>query len=61
MVTAFYSVSLLVLVLNILNAIGWTIIPKIVLLIPSAIIGAAWIWLLVVATAITIDDFKKRG
>ena len=61
MVTAFYSVSLLVLVLNILNAIGWTIIPKIVLLIPSAIIGAAWLWLIIVATIITVDDFKKRG
>lgn len=61
MVTAFYSVSLLVLVLNILNAIGWTIIPKMVLLIPSVILGAAWLWLIIVATIITVDDFKKRG
>lgn len=61
MVTAFYSVSLLVLVLNILNAIGWAMIPKMVLLIPSVILGAAWLWLIIVATIITIDDFKKRG
>ena len=61
MVTAFYSVSLLVLVLNILNAIGWAMIPKMVLLIPSVIIGAAWLWLMIVATIITVDDFKKRG
>lgn len=61
MVTAFYSVSLLVLVLNILNAIGWAMIPKMVLLIPSVILGAAWLWLIIVATIITVDDFKKRG
>ena len=61
MVTAFYSVSLLALVLNILNAIGWAMIPKMVLLIPSVILGAAWLWLIIVATIITVDDFKKRG
>ena len=61
MVTAFYSVSLLVLVLNILNAIGWAMIPKMVLLNPSVILGAAWLWLIIVATIITVDDFKKRG
>lgn len=60
MVTAFYSVSLLVLVLNILNFIGWTIIPKMVLLIPSIIIGALWAWILLIATIVVVDEIKKR-
>ena len=60
MVNTFYSVSLLVLVLNILNAIGWTTIPKMVLFYPTVVIGAAWVWILIVATIVVADHMKKH-
>lgn len=60
MVNAFYQISLLLLTLNIMNGLGWVFLPTPLIVIPTIIIGLIWIWLIVVATAITIDDFKKN-
>jgi hypothetical protein len=60
MVNAFYQISLLLLTLNIMNGLGWVFLPTPLIVIPTIIIAVIWIWLLVVATAITIDDFKKN-
>ena len=60
MINAFYQISLLLLTLNIMNGLGWVFLPTPLIVIPTIIIAVIWIWLLVVATAITIDDFKKN-
>jgi hypothetical protein len=60
MVNAFYQISLLLLTLNIMNGLGWVFLPTPLIVIPTIIIAVIWIWLIVVATAITIDDFKKN-
>lgn len=60
MVNAFYQISLLLLTLNIMNGLGWVFLPTPLIIIPTIIIAVIWIWLIVVATAITIDDFKKN-
>lgn len=60
MINAFYQISLLLLTLNIMNGLGWVFLPTPLIVIPTIIIAVIWIWLLVVATAITIDDFKKH-
>ena len=60
MVNAFYQISLLLLTLNIMNGLGWVFLPTPLIIIPTILVGLIWIWLLVVATAITIDDFKKH-
>jgi len=60
MVNAFYQISLLLLTLNIMNGLGWVFLPTPLIIIPTILVGLIWIWLIVVATAITIDDFKKN-
>lgn len=60
MVNAFYQISLLLLTLNIMNGLGWVFLPTPLIIIPTILVGLIWIWLIVVATAITIDDFKKH-
>ena len=60
MINAFYQISLLLLTLNIMNGLGWVFLPTPLIIIPTILVGLIWIWLLVVATAITIDDFKKH-
>lgn len=60
MVNAFYQISLLLLTLNIMNGLGWVFLPTLLIRIPTILVGLIWIWLIVVATAITIDDFKKN-
>jgi hypothetical protein len=60
MVNAFYQISLLLLTLNIMNGLGWVFLPTPLIIIPTILVGLIWIWLLVVATVITIDDIKKH-
>ena len=60
MINAFYQISLLLLTLNIMNGLGWVFLPTLLIRIPTILVGLIWIWLIVVATAITIDDFKKN-
>ena len=60
MINAFYQISLLLIILNIMNGLGWVFIPALLIKIPTILVGFIWVWILVIATAIAIDDIKKH-
>jgi hypothetical protein len=60
MIKAFYQISLLLIILNIMSGLGWVFIPALLIKIPTILVGLIWTWIIVVATAIAIDDIKKH-
>ena len=60
MINAFYQISLLLIILNIMSGSGWVFIPALLIKTTTILVGLIWTWIIVVATAIAIDDIKKH-
>jgi hypothetical protein len=52
------TISLIVAILSLTNYFGWTTIPWILIQIPATVIIAIWVWAIVVATIIVINNYK---
>ncbi len=58
MINKFNVISWIVVILLVTNYFGWTSIPWLLLQIPATIIAVIWIWVIIVATIITIKYYK---
>jgi hypothetical protein len=52
------TISLIVAILSLTNYFGWTTIPWILIQIPATVIIAIWVWAIIVATIIVINNYK---
>ena len=60
MVNKFNVATWIVILLSITNYLGWTSIPWILLKVPAAIIGAIWVWAILVATVMVIVNGNNK-
>ena len=58
--TIFYSISLLLVVLNVMDAFGWVLIPTQAILYPSIVLTTMWICIIIMATTAAIENMKKK-
>jgi hypothetical protein len=56
----FYTISLLLAVLNIMDAFGWIFIPTQAILYPSIVVTAMWVCVIIMATIVAIDNMKEN-
>ena len=56
----FNHLSAIFAVLNILKCFGWVTIPWEILVIPSGILAGVWIYCLIIATFIIVDEIKNE-
>lgn len=56
----FYTISLLLLVLNIMDAFGWVLIPTQAILYPSIVMTTVWVCIIVIATNAVINNMKNK-
>ena len=58
MINKFQAISYLVATLLLTNYFGWTSIPWIILQIPATVIAVIWIYAIIMASIITIKNYK---
>ena len=58
MINKFQAISYLVATLLLTNYFGWTSIPWILLQIPATVIAVIWIYAIIMASIITIKNYK---
>ena len=56
----FYAISILLAVLNVMDAFGWILIPTQAILYPSIVITAAWVCVIIMATIVALDNMKNK-
>ena len=56
----FYAISLLLVVLNVMDAFGWVLIPTQAILYPSIVLTTVWVCIIIIATNAVIDNMKNK-
>lgn len=56
----FWAVSILLVILNVMDAYGLILIPTQAILYPSIVVTTMWVCVLIMATIVAVDNMKNN-